>query len=125
MNTITSIFGVLLLTGGLCFSGWYFGRRERVLATGKSKTVAPIFGILSIYAPFVGGFLSYISIYALGVGGGLLIIAFAPLSGVVLAILARRRRERYWALWVFGLLLNAVLFIVFIVALFTSSLRLG
>jgi hypothetical protein len=77
----------------------------------------PIFGILSICAPFIGALLFYVTVWILAASleipfafaFGLLLIPITPLCGVGFAITAWIRGERYRVLPWLGLLINLAL----------------
>jgi len=75
----------------------------------------PVYGILSIAAPLLGLALAIVSVRAiqasdtLGIGAFFCIVTIMPIAflvGTVLAIVALRRRERFRALPVLGLVFN-------------------
>ena len=128
MNTFTSIIGFLILTGGMCACGWYFGKRERLLMTPESKPAtkrSPVFTVLSVLAPFIGlacllavrdhvGTMDYMP----NANKRLAIMTATPLAGFALVVVAWMRGERYQALRYVGLFLGLVfaLVVVFLIA---------
>jgi len=78
--------------------------------TSQSKPVGdgkPILGALSVATPFIGALLIYLLIWQFESFLGLLMIPLSPICGVILAVIALRRRERHrWLAWI-GFLLNA------------------
>lgn len=74
-------------------------------------TGVPVFGIISVTAPFIGMALIYVLLRWLGATefgffSALLLIPLSPLCGIAFALGARKRGEPYKALPLIGLLLN-------------------
>ena len=91
------------------------------MITESKSTVAvvPTFGALSVAVPFIGVFLflllaSLFSTVAFAFIVAILIIPLSPICGVVFAVVAWKRGERYWALRWIGLLINlaAIYFLI-------------
>ena len=87
----------------------------------KANESAPIFGTLSIVAPFVSGLLILImtctelaAIFLFIPIAGLLVF-FPPVFGFIFAVVAWQRRERNPVLWWIGLVLNSGLIILFLI----------
>ena len=82
----------------------------------------PIFGTLSVAAPFLGGVLVYLLIcQANSFFVGLFMVPLSLICGVILAIMAWLRGERSrWLAWI-GLLLNSTLLILVILGVLEGS----
>ena len=101
-----------------------FAHSAYIMTTG-SKTAnkrPPVFGILSILSPVIGGLLLGAFLLAdayifntgmITVFACLFIVPIVQTSGIILSIIAFIRRERHWLLPLIGLLMNAVVLIWF------------
>jgi hypothetical protein len=91
----------------------------------KNKAVVsrnPIFGTLSVAAPFLGGVLVYLLIcQANSFFVGLFMVPLSLIGGATLAIVAWLRRERYRSLAWIGLPLNSALLILVILVVLEGS----
>ena len=71
------------------------------------------FGKLSVAAPFIGVLLIFMcSPHYDSIGVVFCILAISALVGFASAITAWIRHERYWGLWLIGLLLNLAVLVV-------------
>jgi hypothetical protein len=98
-----------------------------------SESEKPVCGMLSIASPFVGFVLGMAWAGSLrgdstGAGGAICLLKIMPLAflaGTVLAILAFRRQERWRALPIIGLVLNAPPLLFGLIVLVMTLIRRG
>jgi hypothetical protein len=114
---LSLLFLALLLVLLLIVGTFYWCKKNKAIVGRK-----PIFGTLSVAAPFLGGVLVYLLIcQANSFFVGLFMVPLSLIGGATLAIVAWLRRERYrWLAWI-GLPLNSALLILVILVVLEGS----